>query len=55
MSRDIQKVYQRTIFLRSNTDIKRNADLLIVMNIFGLKNVHLELTKMVHEIFHEDM
>lgn len=43
LSRDIAKTYMRTMFIRTHADIKKpQYDLLILMYIFGMKNVYLE-------------
>lgn len=52
LSRDIAKTYLRTLFVRSVTDIKKNPhDLLILLNLFGVKNIYLDYKdKILHEI-----
>lgn len=53
LSRDIAKTYLRTIFVRSSSDIKKiPLDLLLLMYIFGVKNVYCDFKdKILHEIF----
>jgi len=57
LSRDIAKTHLRTIYVRTQADLKRSPhDLLLLMNLFGMKNIYLEYRdKILHEILQEDL
>lgn len=57
LSRDIAKIYTRTVFIRSSTDIRKPSfDLLMILHLFGVKNIYLEYRESIlHELIQQDL